>query len=345
MHPPGVWSTTSEETEAPVGFDEIERYAAVRARPAALLAARVGLWTAVAVGFVGGVAGLAGRTAPEPLPPAQDAPVPVVPAAVAGTAERAATAWLAATEDDSAGLEDLFIDPPPIERAADQRLAVGRVVVVSGSELGPGYWSLTLAAEVVEPPVDDSGEGAASPGGDQEAPANAAAPRGADAEEGAPSRGATTWYLELGVVGDPEQSLAAVTAPAVLPAGPPVPDGWEIESSVTRLEDEDPVALTIDGFLRAMLAGGGDPGRYLAPGFDMPAPASPVFAELEIDTVEATSVDQTTTRAHVWATGTTAAGIPHSVRYQITLVLREDRWEVSGLSGAPAVEHAADGAS
>jgi hypothetical protein len=218
-------------------------------------------------------------------------------------------------------------------------------VVLSGSEIGPGYWVVTLAAEVREPPPADDSGGAAGEAGEAGAGSGAGGTGEGEADDAATSGGAETWYLELGVVGDPEDALAAVTAPAVLPSGPPVPEGWEIESSLTRLDDDDPVVLTIDGFLQAMLADGGDPGRYLAPGLDLDPPSSPLFAEVAVDTVEVTEIDAATIRAHVWVTGTTAAGTPHRLRYQLTLGLRDDRWEVAGLSGAPAVEQTTGGAS
>jgi hypothetical protein len=351
-----------EPFEADPGVDvagpELERYASVRARPVALLAARTALWAAVGVGFLGGVLGLTGWSSagggPRVAPPAP----PGVPAAVAGTAELAAASWLTASSDDEARLAELFVEQPSIEREPDEVVTVGQVVAVAGHEIGPGYWAVTVAAQVTEPPAPGGAtapdDGTGAPGGGP----GAGSPDGSlddigsegqgESRDGTPGEGdalppmVSTWYLELGIVGDVEGGLAALAGPAVLPAPPPLPEGWAVERAGSAADADDPVAVTVDGFLQALLTGSSDAARYLAPGVEVPTSSSPPFAEVEVDGVYVTVVDDVTSRAHVWLTASTPGGSEHRVRYEVTTVLRADRWEVVSLTGAPAARRDAE---
>lgn len=308
-----------------------EHYLARPVRPMAQLGARVGLWSAVVLGCLGGLVGLAG--------PSDEGPPPVVeqsedegfvPAPVAGMAETAVEEWLAPGEpdedegeSDGERLDELFIERPSTTDVEAGRLSVQDITTVAGHRLDDGYWTVTVAAEVVEI-VDD----VAQP--------------------------ATVWYVDVGIVGDPEGGLAALTTPAVVPAPPGVSTDLRPSAPLPGPPaEDDPVAGTVEGFLNALLAGDGDPSRYLAPRVTMTAanPAPFVDVELlemaveEVDRDQASEQDPEQAREEegdirIWATvrGTTAGESSQVLAYELVAVERVDRWEILELSGAQTVE-------
>jgi len=296
---------------------DIEAYRTRPARPWAQLLARAGLWTAVAFGCVGGGLSIVARpasTAPQvALPGPGDE---VVPAPVAGVAELAVEAWLTADDDQDEALDALFVERPSTTPSNEDPLTVRRVTTVAGGRQADGYWTVTLAVDISEdPPIDEEGD----PGSD--------AP---------PEPILSTWYVEVGIVGDDAGGLAALTTPAVLPGRPPVSDGWSATvSSSARLDADDPITTTVDGFLRALLADGGDPSRYLSPGYTV-LPADPVpFLGLEVEEVSADELGDGRTRALVSAVGITPGGFTTALTYEVMLTPASGRWEVVQYSGAP----------
>jgi hypothetical protein len=286
------------------------------------LAVRTGLWLAVGVGFVGGVAGLVGS--PDAAPTGVVGELPAsegVPVAVAGTAEVAVTAWLTATAGDEERLAALFVAPPSVASSETDRLFVEQATTVGGHPLGDGYWTVTVAADVIEVPL---------PSDDDETDLDL----DADAEAPPP----VTWYVEIGVAGDPEVGLAAMTTPAVLPGPPPLPTGWSLHGPTAgRPEADDPVVEMVDGFLSALLTSSSDPSRYLAPGVDVPASGPAPFTSITIDEIGVAQLEEPALAIHVWLSVTTPGGSRQSVFYEIVAAERDDRWEVLSLSGAPTV--------
>jgi hypothetical protein len=314
--PPPQWEAVDE-----IDVADERPYASVPVRPLLQLAVRTGLWFAVGVGFVGGVAGLVGRSdTPSAGVVGEPTASESVPAAVAGTAEVAVTAWLTAASGDEERLAALFITPPSVASSDTDRLSVERATTVAGQRLGDGYWTVTVAVDVVEVPL---------PSIEDETDVDLAA-------EAAPP--AVTWYVELGVVGDPEVGLAAMTTPAVMPGAPPLPEGWRVEGrSAGRPDAGDPVVAMVDGFLSALLTGSGDPSRYLAPGVEVPVSAPAPFADITIDEIGVAQLDEPAEAIQVWLSVTTPGGSRQSAFYEIEAAERDDRWEVLSVSGAPTV--------
>jgi hypothetical protein len=323
----------------PNGLDEgTERYLARPVRPMVQILVRVGLWTAVGLGCVGGVFALlrpSGGSA-EPvveLPPDEES----VPAPVAGVAELAVEAWLTATEDDAENLAALFVEPPELMEGDVEGLDVVRLTTVAGRRVGEGYWVVTVAAEVVETVADDEAAGTDEEGAPPEEP---------DEEEDVAGPRQTTWFVEVGIVGDAGGRLAALTTPGVLPASQAAPDGWGVAlDAPDPVEDDDPLGLTIEAFLGALLAGRGEVSRYVAPGVNLFAADPPLFADLVVETMATREVSDGEWRVLVQALATTPGGVEQSVTYEVVAVARVDRWEISDFSGAPTADRDTDSGS
>jgi hypothetical protein len=279
-------------------------------RPNAQVAARAGLWALVALGAIGGLFGLL-RPTTQTVAPSEDAgQSATTPPEVAGFAEVAVTTWLQADADGAeAQLDPLFaVDPPANTGDVGRRRVTGDATTIATREVSDDYWAVTVAA-----PVDEWAEGAWQPAG--------------------------TWYLEVGVARTGE-GLVAISEPAIVsaPAEPrdaPDPEGGGL--SAPSQDDED-MATTVEGFLRALLAGNGDVSRYLAPGVEV-LPVTPApFGEVSLQRWAITDTGEGQVRVRLSARATSAAGVARTVSYELGLAERSGRWEVTSLSGAPAIE-------
>lgn len=286
-------------------------------RPNAQVAARVGLWALVALGAIGGLFGLL-RPTTQTVAPSDDAGASATtPPEVAGFGELAVTTWLQADGDGAeAQLDPLFaVDPPANGGDVGRRRVTGDATAVATREVSDDYWAVTVAA-----PVDEWAEGAWQPAG--------------------------TWYVEVGVARTGE-GLVAVSEPAIVPApaeprDAPEPDGAGL--SAPSQDDED-MATTVEGFLRALLAGNGDVSRYLAPGVEV-LPVTPApFGDVALRRWAITDTGEGQVRVRLSARATSAAGVARTVSYELGLSERSGRWEVTSLSGAPAIARGDGGSS
>jgi hypothetical protein len=331
--PPGgpagaSWDPPPDEDD---GDDDYSHYTTRPVRPIAQLAVRVALWGAVGLGALGGIVSLITATAPaEEEAAAEQVDEEIgVPAPVAGTAEMVVEQWLLATPDDEDLINHLFVSPPPLDRTDSDILEVLNTQVVAGMRLEQGYWSVTVAVQVREtptpPPLDDDAS-----------PAEIAA-----AEEAATPRRAT-WFVEVGIVGEVDEALLALTTPAIVP--PPSLDAAQWEPSAQPTETpgaDDRIAATVEDFLNALLAGRGDPGRYLAHNVSIPAVTPAPFAGvtvLELSGIPLEDDDEADVRLWVLAEVETSSGTSHTVGYEIRAVENIDRWEIVSIWGAPAVQ-------
>jgi hypothetical protein len=324
----GSWAVPPDPGAELVDLDggATEPYAIRPVRPVAQLAARVGLWTAVAFGCVGGLVGLVGP-APEPAAPVveQGGDEALVPAPVAGVAELVVAEWLTVTSADVERLDGLFVETPSLVGSTRGDLAVQQVTTVAGRQLNERYWSVTVAADVVETPEP---EGTA----DEDDDAGAGVP--SDEVEPAES----TWFVQVGIVGDVSGGLAALTTPSVMPTVPDVSTDWRPSGGrAVRPTEGDPAATTVAGFLDALLANGGDPARYIAPGRTVEAADPAPFTELELAEITVEQLAEGESRVLANVLGTTPGGTDLHFSYELILVERDGRLEVSRFSGAPTV--------
>jgi hypothetical protein len=313
------------------GLNEPTPYASRPVRPLAQLAARVGLWTAVGFGCLGGLVGMLRPSESGADPVATESPtdVEIVPAPVAGMAERIVSEWMVATPDDEDRLAALFIDPPSLNEVTTHTLTLLDVTTVAGERLNDGYWTVTVAADVIETIPDDE----ESAGTEESA---------TEGESGDPP--ATTWYVEIGIVGEVGRGLAGLTTPAIVPAPAAAESRWRlIPADAYRPDEGDQLATTIEGFLNALLAAGGDPARYLAPRVEMRAADPAPFAEVVIDELAAEELEGGDVRVWVDARGITTGGSIQVLSYEVVATERVDRWEIRELWGAPTVEPVPEG--
>jgi hypothetical protein len=231
---------------------------------------------------------------------------------VAGTAERAVGRWLAATDDDQKELDELFVEPATLVQSRDgDALEVLKLTTLTGHQVQPGYWVLSLQADVIE------------------------------TFDGEPQEPAT-WYLEVGVVGDVTSGLSALSTPAILPAPRGNFTGWASSRPPMRQpETGDTISATVEGFLGALLADKGDPSRYLADGVVMAAAEPVPFSDVVVSTIAAEDQDDGSTHVWVDVLATTTAGRVQPVSYELIVTPREDdRWEIQTLWGAPSLDEA-----
>lgn len=265
-------------------------------------AARLGLWGLIGVAATGGIAGLVRPAAPEAASTAVQASG--VPAAVTGFAEHALRRWLTATPDGAANLEATYLQSPDIPRAADGAQQVVSVTAVSVRQVDAEYWAVTLAVEL-------------------------------DSPDPATGTRRDVWYFELGVL-QAGGSYIAAGPPAIVPA-PRATDVPPSPAALPTPEPNDEITASLDGFFRALLAGGGDVSRYLAPGTEISAVSPPPFVESAVTGQSVSELAAGRARARVEVEATTAQGSDWTVAYEVLLALRGGRWEVTALSGAPSL--------
>jgi len=231
--------------------------------------------------------------------------------------------WLTASPDTEDEVLPLFVEPPTLEGLSAGDVSVGRVTTIAGRVLQENYWAVTVEAEVTETvPVVDPDDPAAAE----------------DAAEPETERHTSTWYLEVPIVGDPQTGLLALTRPSVLP-GPPTPStGWRasVNRPVTPGED-DATVETVEGFLDALLAGSGDPGRYVAPGVQVRAAAPPPFADTAVVDVAIDQMREGEYRVLAQIKATTPGGARQMFSYELVVVERVDRLEITQFAGAPTL--------
>jgi hypothetical protein len=284
-------------------------------RPMWQLVVRGALWSALAIGCLGGIVALAGL-GKEPVEQVVsqeglggDDPL-LVPVPVGGTAERAVGMWLTATEDDRQALDELFIEPAVLapNSPRDSVQIVG-LTTLTGHQVQPGYWVVTVQADVLE-----------TFDGEVKEPAS--------------------WFIEVGVVGDPSSGLSVLATPAFMPGPKTGLTGYASTKPPLRQPDsDDMVAQTVEGFLGALLAGKGDPSRYLAEGVVMTT-ADPVpFADVTVESIATEPQEDGSTHVWVEALATTVAGRAQPVGYELFVTPRDDdRWEIQTLWGAPSLD-------
>lgn len=224
-----------------------------------------------------------------------------------------------------------------VPSASDQRMGSGQGVgavraesssAVRVESVAAGYWSVTVAARVLEEaPVDEGGK---------------------DEEVGAQVR-----YFQVPVRQVRGGALVAVSLPAEVAAAA---GGRGQESglgygTVQQAMRTAPLVKTLDAVFGAYLAGRGDLDRYMSPGARLsavePAPYAVVAVErlAEVGTNEPLVKEQSAAPADgerrellVEVEATSRSGAVWPLSYALELVARDGRWEVAVLKAAPALK-------
>ncbi|GJF30259.1 hypothetical protein KNE206_29590 [Kitasatospora sp. NE20-6] len=312
----------AQPDDEPIGW---QTSAATMAGAARL--ARIGVWAALLAGPLLGGAALLGGSAPGAAarPTPSTSSMAASGTGPAGFAQLYVQAYLAAgngTENNVAPYYSgtLSLNNPPAARTA------ATTVVMASTQVSPGYWSVTVAADVVAHPqggsATDTGLHYFQVGIEATGPEAAGG-----AQQG------------TGPVGYTATSLPAeISAPSSLRPG-------VLVYGASTLSSTDPAQATVSGFLSAYLTGTGQLGPYTTPGVVMnpvsPAPYSSItIAGISDDNPAgaggSTTVpaDGTLRRVLAQVNATSDAGT-FSLNYALTLRARAGRWEVHALDLAP----------
>lgn len=271
-------------------------------------AGRAGLWGLIGVAAAGGVAGFVGPSVPATPPTQVASDVTGVPVHVAGFAEVALWAWLEAGPESEASLDRLFVAGPGIAAQSPTAFQVVELTTVAARKIDDRYWAVTVAATLAH---------------------------GSGPEEGSAP---VVWFLEIGIIEDPDGALGAMSAPAVVAAPAPAVEGRQRASSTAGAVDlADPIVATVDGFLQAMLTGQGDAARYLAPATTISPVIPPPFGDVELTSAAVSTVGDGEVRVRASLHGRAAGNAVLALSYEVELVQRDGRWEIQSISGAPTL--------
>lgn len=238
-------------------------------------------------------------------------PATVVPEATVGPegfAEMFVAEWLTAEPGDNLapfwpGRVDFGSRNPLGNTAGPPPPRVMHTASIAATQIGPDYWSVTVAAQTQTAESD-----------------------------------VTTRFFRVPVVRTPDKVFVAPTTPSEVagPVGSRMPD--LAVGGLRQPKPNDPVAASVGQFLAALLTGKGELGRYIAPDSTV-RPILPVpFIAVEVSGM---SVRRLSDASHLEvvaaATGIDSVGHLTALTYPLELVQREGRWEVVRVIFAPSL--------
>lgn len=290
---------------------------------------RLGVWALVASGPVLGMAAFVTSSGPaQGVTKPAAAPSAASPVGPAGFAELFVSAYLQAGQGTERDLAPYYSGSVSLSVKPGTRTATQSTVIAS-REVKPGYWSITVAADVTA--QDDKGKAKRLGVQYFRVGIQATGPAGA----GGSSKS------DAAVAGYTATSLPAqVAAPATLKPG-----DLDYESD-RGTSSADPAVDTAKGFLTAYLTGTSELDRYISPGARLKAISPAPYAEVKVTGVQDDSTsagqqkvpaDGTVLHQLVQVDATDEAGSPVSLSYALTLKSRAGRWEVASVDDAPAV--------
>jgi hypothetical protein len=198
-------------------------------------------------------------------------------------------------------------DVPPLDGVTPGGFYVVDAVTVDVEDLGGGYWSATVACDLMASIDEQYG------------------PVGVR-------------HYSVGVAtGQGGTGPVLVSLPALVPAPPAAEPPELVASSFEAPDPDDPQVSTIREFLGALLLGEGAIGRYTAPGVRIAAISPPPFASLEITEAAIADPEADETAARVTIHALDEHGLAQRLHYALDLQEREGRWEIARLVAAPPV--------
>lgn len=228
---------------------------------------------------------------------------------VEGFAELFIAAYLGAGEDSTDGL-GAFLDGVALDGVEAGSWSARRTTSLGAVEVAPGYYAVTVAAEVVAADTDSEGQPVWVPVG--------------------------TRFYSVGVA-ETESGWAIAGLPTLMPAplGATAPE--LVIDRLGELETTPGLEEMLSRFLAAYLAGDGELTRYTSPSSPIvPIQPSP-FVAAEI--LEAGMVETLNgvIEVAVVVRATDIAGRAQVLEYALVVEQRDGRWEVSRLLPAPQV--------
>ncbi|MFD8732337.1 conjugal transfer protein [Streptomyces sp. NPDC059611] len=286
---------------------------------------RAGVWALVASGPVLGTLAFLSSSAP-----AQGAAKPVArtasasPVGPAGFAELFVATYLQAGQGTERVLAPYYSGAVALAVKPGTR-TVTQSTVIASREVQPGYWAVTVAANVTA--HDDKGK----------------------------SERRSVQYFRVGIQttgqagteqGDTTVGYAATSLPAQVASPTALKPGDLAYETDRGSSSADPSVETARGFLAAYLTGTTELDRYTSPGTRLQAISPAPYAALKVTGVQDDSLgagqqkvpaDGTVLHQHVQVDATDQAGSPVSLSYALTLKSRAGRWEVASVDDAPAI--------
>jgi hypothetical protein len=224
-----------------------------------------------------------------------------------GFAQLFIATYLAAGEDSS---EDptSFLDGDSPKRVETGSWSVTRTTSLGAVEVAPGYYAVTVAAEVVAADIDTEGQPVWVPMG--------------------------TRFYSVGVA-ETDSGWAIVGLPSLMPA--PV-GATSPELLIDRrggLDANPGLEEMLSRFLAAYVAGDGELARYTSPSSPI-VPVQPApFTGVEILEAGMVETSDGVTEVAVLVRATNGAGRAEVLEYGLVVEQRDGRWEVSHLLPVP----------
>ena len=188
-----------------------------------------------------------------------------------------------------------------------------RTVSLGAEEVAPGYFAVTVAAELLARDPDPTAQPSWVPVGIR--------------------------FYTVGVV-ETDSGWAATGLPALVAAPATGPPPALLVRRMEGLREVSGLEEAVTRFLAAYLAGEGELARYSAPGSPLVAVQPPPFASVEL--VEAGSVPTSDGARQVvtLVVGTDEGGRSQVLQYALVVAQRDGRWEVSEMLPAPPLDAA-----
>ncbi len=226
---------------------------------------------------------------------------------VEGFAELFVAAFLGVGEDSPETLA-LFLDDPPLDGVADGSWFATRTTSLGAREISPGYFAVTVAAEVV----------AAGP------------------EPGTPAVWVPvgTRFYSVGVV-ETDTGWAVTGLPALVAAPTRTVAPELLIRRLDGLDATSGLEEMVRRFLAAYLAGDGELARYVAPSLRIVAIRPPPFTTVDVARAGSIDTSDGSQLVAVVVEATDAEGRGQVLEYALVVEERDGRWEVSELLPAP----------
>jgi len=274
---------------------------------------QVVLWLLVVSGPVAAVlvtarvSALAGRL--ETLDNGVAVEVPPDTAGVEGFAELFVAAYLGAGEDSAAALRP-FLDGPSLDGVAEGSWRAVRTTSLGARQIGPGYFAVTVAADVVAADIDSDGQPVWVPVG--------------------------TRFYSVGVV-ETETGWAVAGLPTLVAAPARAVPPELLVRRFDGLDGTPGLEETVSRFLAAYLAGVGELARYTSPSSLIVAVQPPPFSDVEVLDAGVVDASDGVGQVRVVVRAVDAAGRAQVLEYSLMVAVRDGRWEVAELLPAPSL--------
>ncbi len=225
-----------------------------------------------------------------------------------GLAELFVAAFLGAGEDSPEALA-VFLDDPGLVGVTAGSWSAVRTVSLGAEQVSPGYFAVTVAADVV-----------------------AADPASVELVASIPVG------LRFYSVGVAETAAGWTVAglPSLIPA-PPSATSPELLVRLDGLDEAPGLSATVSRFFEALLAGDGELARYTAPSSLIVAVSPAPFVAVEVLEAGLADTPDGLQQVVVRVRGTDNAGRTQVLEYALVVEQRDSRWEVSELLPAPAL--------